>query len=236
MTENDMCLIEAEFQRTLSTKVIGLMNENGNWDRTRTKHGQTQVSEKIYMEIIKTGLLDLGATIGREAGSQQYKDLQDVKIPGVDYLVSYECKKINGGNQFMCNDTVPKSDVRYLHIYVDKKQVVILKGSTLLNEPMNPSSRLTPKKALRNLIITAGMIHGTDDYSSSNIGLLLSDVLKIAKACVLTGNFSYFEFGQLFKRTISFGRISFRPRPNAIMKLPAKLAQELEADQFLNIV
>ena len=236
MAENDMCLIEAEFQRTLSTKVIGLMNENGNWDRTRTKHGQTQVSEKIYMEIIKTGLLDLGATIGREAASQQYKDLQDVKIPGVDYLVSYECKKINSGNQFMCNDTVPKANVRYLHIYVDKKLVIVLTGSTILNETLKTPSPVTPKTELRNLVVTAGMIHSTDDYSAGNIELLFLGVLKIAEACVLAGIFSYFDFGEFFKRTISFGRISFRPRPNAIMKLPAKLAQELEADQFLNIV
>ena len=80
----------------------------------RTRNGNTQVSERSSIDLIRMVLDELGLTY-EEAGSQQSKDFRNVGGIGLDI----EVKKTDG-NTLTFNDTCPNSNIWYLIMFTGK--------------------------------------------------------------------------------------------------------------------
>jgi hypothetical protein len=196
-----------------------------DWEKIHTRSGDTQNSERYYIGVIKEVIQTMGATIGSQAGSQQSVDIRDVQWPDGE-TKSYECKKVNKGFRFIFNDTFIKPDVYYIFIYVDLRKVQILKGSDIINKTTELESN-EPKKHIK--ILARIILHMLDTKPTpENVKSLFIETLHFLKSCVLHGIITYFEFGELFKTTISFGNFVSRPRPNWSLIVPYKPQQSLE--------
>ena len=98
----------------LKHEVIKIMNS----DRIKeliTSNGNTQVSERISIEIVKEALNNLGYSF-TEAGSQQSKDFRNVCNIGLDI----EVKKCDNTTIYF-NDTCPSSNIFYIIIFTGKE-------------------------------------------------------------------------------------------------------------------
>lgn len=190
-----------------------------NWDMVLTKKGDTQNSERYYISVILEVIERMGGKVGSSAGSQQAVDIRNVEWPDGS-IKSYECKKVNKGSRFIFNDTFIKPDVWYIFVYVDIKRVRIADGSTLIRDTLTTDC-ISHKKHLRIIgkIILDMM---DDDMSSEQIKTFFTEVLLFLRSCVLNGIISYFDFGELFKQTVSFGTFVSRPRPNWSLTIPYK--------------
>lgn len=205
-----------------------IIEQKLDWSRVLTKKGDTQNSERYYISVILEVIESLGGKVGSSAGSQQSVDIRDVQWPD-GTIRSYECKKVNKGSRFIFNDTFLKEDVWYIFLYVKTQKVSIAKGSTLIKESL--SGDYTPHRThLKNLgkIIIVMLDEHDSSISPDKIKSFFSEVLLFLKACVLSGTISYFDFGQLFKQTMSFGRFVSRPRPNWSLTIPYKPLSLLE--------
>lgn len=202
-----------------------LIEQRIDWDRVHTKRGDTQNSERYYISVILEVINSLGGKVGSNAGSQQSVDIRNVEWPD-GTTKSYECKKVNKGSRFIFNDTFIKSDVWYIFIYVDSKRVRIAKGSTLIKETETTDS--TPYKRYLRVLGKLIIDMLEDDISSEKIKTFFSEVLLFLRSCVTHGIISYFDFGELFKQTISFGNFVSRPRPNWSLTIPYKPPEQLE--------
>ena len=80
-----------------------------------TRNGNTQISERSYIPMIKKGLDELELTYD-EAGSQQSKDFRN--IGGIS--LNMECKKTDN-NIIYFNDTCPTKDIWYLILFTGKQ-------------------------------------------------------------------------------------------------------------------
>ena len=80
-----------------------------------TKNGNTQVSERVSIEIVKKALNNLGYSF-TEAGSQQSKDFRNVCNIGLDI----EVKKCDSTTIYF-NDTCPSSSIYYIIIFTGKE-------------------------------------------------------------------------------------------------------------------
>lgn len=80
-----------------------------------TKNGNTQVSERTYIPLIKSVLDQLGLSY-TEAGSQQSKDFRNVGGIGL----AIEVKKTDG-TFIVFNDTCPTKDIWYLILFTGKE-------------------------------------------------------------------------------------------------------------------
>ena len=83
----------------------------------KTKNGNTQISERITIEIIKN-ILDKLKFSYTEAGSQQSKDFRNI----LNIYLNIEVKKTDGFNIFF-NDTCPSPDIYYIIIFTGKNYV-----------------------------------------------------------------------------------------------------------------
>ena len=191
-----------------------------DWSRVLAKKGNTQVSERYYVDVIKDQIVALGGRIGSSAGSQQSVDIRDVAWPdGTN--VSIECKKVNKkGSNFMFNDTFLKSDVWYMFLWVDQENVSLLKGSSIIekNIQASPTSTQQQLKVIAKLVID--MSDG--DTSPQNFKSLFRETLELMKIGVLEGVLTFFDYGELFKSTTRFGNIISRPRPNWSISVPCE--------------
>ena len=182
-----------------------------DWDQVQAKKGNTQVSERYYVGVIQDQIVALGGRIGSSAGSQQSVDIRDVVWPDGS-IVSIECKKVNKGSAFMLNDTFLKPDVWYLFIWVDKKEVALIKGSTIIEKNREPP---TTKVRQQVQTIAATIIDMDNGQLTKTIFIkLFREVLELMKIGVLEGILTFFDYGELFKSTTKFGNITSRPRPN----------------------
>jgi hypothetical protein len=206
-------------------KMERLIENRIDWDKIHTRSGDTQNSERYYIRVIKDVIQWMGGIIGSNAGSQQSVDIRDVQWPDGE-TKSYECKKVNKGFRFIFNDTFVKPDVYYIFIYVDIKKVQILKGSDIINDSTELESN-EPKRHLK--ILAKIVLHMMDtNPTPENVKSLFIETLHFIKSCVYHGVITYFEFGELFKTTISFGNFVSRPRPNWSVIVPYKPQQSLE--------
>lgn len=175
-----------------------------------TIDGDTQKSERVFIQIVKKGLLKLtNDKPFKQASSQEPIDFQNVDISGTIY--NFECKKVNKGNRFIFNDSVIDPDVYYIFCKEQEKKVLIIKGcnikllkennDTTLEEDINilkkHVSDLTPETIDLNIV-----------------RFLFVSILSIAKHCVFKKIMSLNDYSELFKFKTDFGNISSRPRPN----------------------
>ena len=190
-----------------------------DWNRIVTKKGDTQNSERYYISVILEQLQLLGATIGSNAGSQQAVDIRDVRWPD-GRVVSYECKKVNKGHRFIFNDTFLKPDVWYIFIYAEVRKVRIAQGSTLISEA-TVNADCNVKAHLRSL--GEMILEMLDKEPKPEIlKRFFLETLNLMRDSVMKGFLSYFEFGELFKQSITFGHFVSRPRPNWSLTIPYK--------------
>ena len=80
-----------------------------------TEHGNTQVSERKYIDTFKSILDDLGYTY-TEASSQQPKDFRNINGIGLNI----EMKKTDTFTIYF-NDTLPNEDTEYIILFTGKE-------------------------------------------------------------------------------------------------------------------
>ena len=184
-----------------------------DWSKVLARKGETQASERYYVNVIKEQITQLGGTIGSSAGSQQSVDIRDVEWPDGS-TVSIECKKVNKkGSKFMLNDTFLKPEIWYMFLWVDIQEVSLVRGSSIIEKNKKNVQTLTIKEQLKNISKIVVDIHDGDESSQKFIELF-KETLELMRIGVVNEVLSFFDYGQLFKNTTRFGNIISRPRPN----------------------
>ena len=188
-----------------------------DWEKVKTKHGDTQLTERYYISVIDEELRKLGAVTKGANSSQKSVDFMNVTWP-CGTVCSYECKKMNTCSKFKFNDTLPIADVYYIFMYASVQKVQILKGSEIFRVE-------TPRINLRKEFSeTVGkhvlMMLEKDEFTNETVKELFQVTMKFISSCVKGGLLSVFDFGQLFKNTFTFGNFSSRARPNWTIDVP----------------
>ena len=195
-----------------------------DWGRVLTTDGKTQQSERYYISVIIEQMEKMGAKVGSNASTQQAVDIRDVVWPNGGPSRSYEGKKVNKGCRFSFNDTFLKPDVWYIFLYGNLKKVRIVEGSTLISESNFSTIVPPPKEHLKRvgeLVLSMLETEPTPEI----IKEFFIESMDFIRSCVINGIFSYFDFGEIFKRSISFGNFTSRPRPNWTLTIPYKPPQ-----------
>lgn len=188
----------------ISRILDGVCNEI-NWERMVSNKGNTQERERYYIGVITNVITRLGGTFNT-AGSQESVDLQDVTFPGLDPF-HIEGKATTSGH-FMLNDTMIKSNVHYMLFYVKHKVVTIESGGDIIKRTTE--------------IGTHNMVEGRKPASKETIMKAFGVLMDEATYSVRCGVLSLFDFGQMWKQTWKFGKLSSRPRPNWSITVPRK--------------
>ena len=199
-----------------------------DWDQVLTRNGETQKTERYYISVIIEQLKKLGAVVGSNAAAQQAIDIRDVKWPDGS-IESYEGKKVNTGCRFLFNDTFIKPDVWYIFIYGHLKKVRVVKGSDVIQGSTSIVDALKPKAQLKRVAKMVLTMLETE-LTPGLVKDLFLEVLEFLKSCVVHGVISYFDFGEMFKKSIIFGNFTSRPRPNWALKFPYKPSQSKEEE------
>jgi hypothetical protein len=167
------------------------------WDNF-SNDSNTQNDERNYIKIVSDVIQKMGGKIGSFAPSQQSKDIRNVIFAGAPHPITYECKKSKG--VFILNDTVPHPDDDYYYIFINtKNKTIFIKHCSELIGGGNNSSDCIVKEQLKTLY---------------------EDTMERIEKAVNEGHISYHEYGQLFKRTVSFPNgLKSRPRPNWSIKI-----------------
>jgi len=191
-----------------------------DWSKVLAKKGETQKSERYYVDVIKDQIVLLGGKIGSSAGTQQSVDIRDVEWPD-GTITSIECKKINKGSNFMLNDTFLKPEVWYLFLWVHTQDVMFVHGFDLIGKNKQTTPVSSVKAQVK--IISRILIDINDgDETSYRFAELFKETLKLMRIGVRNGILSFFDYGQLFKSTAKFGNITSRPRPNWSISIPCE--------------
>jgi len=119
----------------------------------RTRHGNTQSVERIYIEKIGKILTDMGLDY-TSAGSQQSKDFRNIGGTGLNI----EVKKTDSF-KIKCNDTCPTRDIDYVIIYTKESrryspQIVYINGQDILDTSPWTESKYLP--SINNMKNTYG--------------------------------------------------------------------------------
>ena len=109
--------ITLELFNTIYQKVKDKFSSEMN-EQIRTKNGNTQKAERIYITFIRDILNEMNLTF-TEASSQQPYDFR-ITIPESDEILKLEAKKTDNFNIFF-NDTCPTKDSYYIIFYTGKK-------------------------------------------------------------------------------------------------------------------
>jgi hypothetical protein len=188
-----------------------------DWNKTMTVKGNTQVTERYYVVVIKAAIESLGGKVGSVAGSQQSVDIRDIMWPDGS-KVNIEVKKKNSDNTFNLNDTFIKPDVWYMFLKVKIQHVDLIKGSVLIEQNSAGGS----SRSVRDQLKVLAKIIGTGDEPFDRFTDLYKETLELMRIAVLNGLFSFFDYGQMFKRTTKFGNLTSRPRPNWKIYVPTQ--------------
>jgi len=106
-------------KKDLFGKISALLSEEISKEfikSTKTKKGNTQVSERLVIEKIRELLLGKMQLTFDEAGSQQSKDFRNVGGIGLDI----EIKKTDSPNVYF-NDTCPNENIWYVILFTGKE-------------------------------------------------------------------------------------------------------------------
>ena len=198
-----------------------------NWNKITTKKGDTMSSEKKYKKIVIDVLVKLDAVFpkNKKCGSQQHIDLKNVLWNGEEY--NFELKKVDKGNTFKLNDTIPKPDVYYIYLFGCHKKVVIKKGDDIPEE-FNDTIEIVKNRIkhtvdvndnivsfLDNIIINCERMKVTYKKTKSiNFLKLFTLTMDLIVLGVGKGMLSLEQFSQMIKVTYKFGNYVSRPRPN----------------------
>jgi hypothetical protein len=87
--------------------------------KLKTNNGDTQIKEKISIQMIKSILDKLNLNYS-QAGSQQSKDFREVYKTARSLSINIEVKKTDGDTVYF-NDTLPSCDIYYI-IFVTGKE------------------------------------------------------------------------------------------------------------------
>jgi len=136
-------------------------------------------------------------------------------------IISYEIKKTIKNDKFNFNDTFIKDDNYYILIYTFHKKVNIVKGSEI-TQNTHLDEGPTMRSHLKNIGELVMKMLGENKVIEEDILTLFSEMLGFLRSAVLNKRLSFYEFGQSFKKVISFGDFSSRPRPNWTLKIPLK--------------
>jgi len=191
-------------------------------DNIVTKNGDTQSSERYYIDVIYEQALKLGATISKNKSSQKHVDFKNVKWP-CGTVCSYEVKKVNCGDRFILNDTmIPNcNDLYYIFIFAKIKQVQIIKSSDLIKNNIIPySPKITIKMCFYNLSHHVCDMSLENDFTNESVLKLFSLTMKFIAEAVSRRIISLFDFGEMVKVNYKFGNFTSRPRPNWALKVP----------------
>ena len=192
------------------------------WERILTRGGRTQAAESEYILHLKEAIIAEGGLITECTGTQQSRDIRGVKYPGIDGLLDYEGKKINGKNGNFClNDTLPIGDnVYYIFLRVGGQTVDIRKASELTNAEYATYDEYSA--TLDELIDCVERLYSVGNSANvSNFQELFRLTVKLLEVAVKSGMMSLYDYGQLFKFTTTFGFFKSRPRPNWLLSSKA---------------
>ena len=181
----------------------------------KTTNGDTQISEKRSKVIIEKILLEQSGYPFEHAGSQQSIDFRNVRVG--DNYYNYELKKVNTGDRFMFNDSTIVPDVYYILNYVQKKRVVIKKGSTILDNILIKDNDTVYDSLdyLKKIVLSCDITN----INSTIVFKIFNAVLCLAKQCVFNNIMTLSDYGEMFKNTTRFGNVASRPRPNWTFKI-----------------
>jgi hypothetical protein len=188
-----------------------------DWNKTVTVKGNTQVTERYYQGVIQAAIESLGGKVGSFASSQKSIDIQDLVWPDGS-KVNIEVKKTNTGHTFKLNDTFIKPGVWYMFLKVKIQQVNLIKGSVLIEQNSAGGS----SRSVRDQLKVLAKIIGTGDEPFDRFTDLYKETLELMRIAVLNGLFSFFDYGEMFKRTAKFGNLTSRPRPNWNIYVPTQ--------------
>ena len=121
----------------------------------------------------------------------------------------------------MLNDTFLKPDVWYMFLWVDVKEVALMKGSDLIEQNKGSLPSSTIKNQIK--VISRIVLDINDgDETSYRFAELFKETMELMRIGVFQGVISFFDYGQLFKSTAKFGNITSRPRPNWSINVPCE--------------
>ena len=129
-----------------------ILNNNISHDfisSLKTKNGNTQAPERIYIAKIKHILSSHGFKFN-QAGTQKPKDLRDI------YHLSYPSTKITmevkktDSKVVIFNDTLPRRGVEYMLIHTKKPQLIFVDGSYFSDSSPWVSDYLSELNVLRD--------------------------------------------------------------------------------------
>lgn len=192
------------------------------WERILTRGGRTQAAESEYIHHLKRAIIDEGGVITGHTGTQQSRDIREVSYPGIDGLLDYEAKKINGrSGNFCLNDTLPRGiNVFYIFLRVDEHSVDICKASELANVEYATYDEYSA--TLDELTDSVERLRSMGNSAKvSDFQELFRITIKLLEIAVKSGMMSLYDYGQMFKFTTTFGFFKSRPRPNWFLSTKA---------------
>jgi|TARA_B110000285_G_C14747400_1_gene433607 hypothetical protein len=102
-----------------------------NLESLKTKKGNTQIAERIYIQLIKD-IFDKNNITYEEAPSQQSKDFRNINNTGLNL----EFKKTDTLTVYF-NDTCPNEDIEYCILFTGNKkykpQIIFINGEKIVN-------------------------------------------------------------------------------------------------------
>ena len=173
-----------------------------DWNKVKTKKGDTQNSERYYINVIKHELEKMSAIV-EQASSQQAIDF---RIHLDNYYFEIECKKIDSGKTFHLNDTLPSStsnNTYYMFFFTNSKTIKTIKSCDLyktIDHKKNNSKNMLIEKLQNN------------DFNNPK------SLFKMFIETLLP-HISLYKLGDMVKQTFYFGNFSMRPRPNWSLKV-----------------
>tara|TARA_B110000967_G_C18824949_1_gene530820 strand:- start:711 stop:1244 length:534 start_codon:yes stop_codon:yes gene_type:complete len=127
-----------ELKMSIFETIQNLLKTNINKyfiESLKTKKGNTQNAERIYIQKIKD-IFDENNITYEEASSQQSKDFRNINNTGLNL----ECKKTDSVTIYF-NDTCPNKDIDYFIIFTGNKtyppQLVFINGQKIVETSMS---------------------------------------------------------------------------------------------------
>lgn len=117
-----LIIVQTLIRNNISIEILQLL---------KTKKGNTQISERTYIQLIKD-IFDINNITYEEAPSQQSKDFRNINGTGLNL----EFKKTDTLTVYF-NDTCPNEDIEYCILFTGNKkykpQIIFINGEKIVN-------------------------------------------------------------------------------------------------------